>query len=433
MIDGHITNVATNNKKWGKSDKDRFNLALMWAATRSDTVTMQAKLHRNKQGGTYSQGSDAFNYEVNEDKDLSITTKNYQLGLTYSKTMEDDFKNTLSFGFSTSDQNSESDADGTPQDIAGIRYEKHKDRYLSAENRVNYKAERFEYLLGVHVHQFTLTDDYRFNLLFPVSRTVTTPLAVNQDTVHKRSTVALFNSTTFHLTKNHSLLAGLRIETVNSLFGTDVGGQRQKDLGTAANTTIDNYVSQIAGEYSGRNSNTVLLPKFAYMFLVDEHHTSLSYTRGYRTAGLSINRRRATAVTYDPEFTSNYELSYKFSRSIFQIGANAFYIDWRHQQVQVQLTNDFYDTQVQNAARSELYGAELETSYQIDSVHKLSAGVGHVKTQFKKFETNGVNYAGKRFPFSSDFTASLAHNWKLMEDLNLLTTARYINESYSNA
>jgi outer membrane receptor protein involved in Fe transport len=64
--------------------------------------------------------------------------------------------------------------------------------------------------------------------------------------------------------------------------------------------------------------------------------------RGYRSGGNGINPGRAQALTYDPEYTWNYELSLRtqwLDRRL-TLNANAFYIDWTDQQVNVQLSEN---------------------------------------------------------------------------------------------
>src|SRR5690606_19137557 len=90
--------------------------------------------------------------------------------------------------------------------------------------------------------------------------------------------------------------------------------------------------------------------------------TGATVTRGYRSGGVSFNQKRATIVPFEPEYTTNYELSF---RSVWHDGkivanANVFYVDWVDQQVSVQLSPDIYDTQVANAGKSTYYGAEIE-------------------------------------------------------------------------
>ncbi len=430
---GYITNVTTNNDHWGRWNKDRARLGLLVSLSEKDSITLDGKFNRNDQGGTYTQGADAFKYEVAENQDFKTTTKGFQFGSTYSRILNDQLKNSLLVGYSRSDQDSSSDADGTTQNTAGLRLETHDDHYASAENRLNFKNENLSNLLGLHAHDFNLSDFYDFNLLFPLAATISTPVAVKQGVDRTRRTLALFDSFTYRLVGPHSIVGGARAEYVHSRYGTSVSGQRTRDLGAATNTAVDTYISQISGSYEGSRSNLVVLPKLGYTFATDRHFAGLIYTRGYRTAGVSINRRRASAVEYDPEFTNNYEASYKYLGDAIQISSNLFYIDWRDQQVQVQLSNDFYDSQVQNAAKSQVYGAELEGKVTLGSKHFSSLGVGYADTKFNEFTTRSGSYEGKQFPFASKWTGRISHEYKLTDSLSFLAVLRYLSDSYSNA
>lgn len=429
LNDGYITNAYNGNKDWGFWKKDRARLSLGHENSLGHRLNLDAKFHQNRQGGTYTQGSDPFRYEVNEDVDAFSRTRNYQLGSSYTRPLWG-MENTASVGFSHSRQNSVTDADGTATNRAGARYETHRDHYLKAENQLAYRGERFENLFGFHAHDFRLKDDYDFNLLFPLGGT-SALVHVGQGVDRQRRAYSLFDSALFRLNENHALVAGARAEYVESKYTTVVWGRRLENLG-GFNGTVDNYIAQISGEYGGRQDQFVVLPKAGYQFKSGAHFSALTYTRGYRTSGVSINRRRATAVNYGPEFTDNFELAYRYSLSDLLVAANLFYIDWQDQQVQVQLSNDFYDTQVQNAAKSRVLGGELEGKIDLGR-HNLGLGAGYADTKFRDFTSQGVNYEGKEFPFASKWTGRFTHRWNAFGNFTWLTTLRYVSSSFSNA
>lgn len=431
--DGFVRNVATDNEKWGQRDRDRFRLALLYKMSERDSLELDGKFHGSEQGGAYVQGTDPFVYEVNENVDALNSTKNQQASLAYTRRLDGGLTNRTVVGISASRQKVRSDADGTALDTAGVRLDKHEDEFVSVENRLNYTGERVTNVFGVHAHRFVARDDYDFNLLYPVGGGVSTPISVVQDVTRERESVAIFDTGSYRLTENHEFIAGLRGEAVRVRYGTTVLGERLNDLGTAANTSLDQYLTRVSGSYEGDKEDTVVLPKLGYAYHLDHHHGGLLYTRGYRTAGVSINRSRSEAVPYDAEFTNNYELWYKFVADKRQVSTNVFYTDWRAQQVQVQLSNDFYDTEVQNAARSEVYGAELEGKTRVAQNQSVSAGVGYTDTAFKKFEVNGVDYTGKEFPFASHWTGRVAHELAIPADWVFLTVARYVSGAYTNA
>ncbi|MCO5144445.1 MAG: TonB-dependent receptor [Oligoflexia bacterium] len=433
MSDGYITNVTKDNKEWGGWDRNKVALSALYKISDLSELDMTAKFHQNDQGGTYVQGTDAFRNEVREDSDYKNKTTNYQFITKYKYTLSDQVKLSSILGFSRSRQDLSSDADGTAQNTAGTRLENHNDHYLSVENRIQYKSEKVENLLGIHAHDFRLKEDYAFNLLFPLgSSGASTPVAVTQYVDRKRRAYSVFDSLTFHLNQNNSLLAGVRGEYVLADYHANITGRRLQNLG-GANTTVDNYIAGIVGGYGGKKTNFTVLPKAGYLWRHDAHRIGLTYTRAYRTAGISINRRRATIVQYDPEYTNNFELSYKYAGEDFHLSSNLFYIDWRRQQVQVQLSSDFYDSEVKNAAKSMVYGAEIEAKYKFTAKQTFSLGIGYSDTEFKDFITRSANYKGKEFPFASHWTGRLAHEIRPHEKVQLFTTARYVSKSWANA
>ncbi|MFN3455579.1 MAG: TonB-dependent receptor [Pseudobdellovibrio sp.] len=431
--DGYITNQTTANDKWGSGNKDRASLGVLYKVTDEDSVLFNLKYNRSHQGGTYVQGNDPFAYEVTEDVDFNSITNNSQSTVKYKADINEHMTNDLVVGYSASQQKIMSDADGEPQDIAGARKEKHKDDYLSIENRLTYKNENIHNVFGLHLHRFKLVDNYDMTLLnnFPGVPTAVA-IYVLQDVERTQDAYALFNALNYKLNDNYSVQLGVRGEKVNSSYDTYAYGRRLTNAG-GANTAIDNYINSITGVYGGSNDGFVVLPKVGFGYTNENHFTGLTYTKGYRTSGVSINRSKAAASSYDPEYTDNYELSYKYFTEEWQTSMNVFYIHWRQQQVQVQLSNDVYDTQVKNAAQSEVYGAELEGKLKINAQQSLSSGVGYTNTQFKDFKTSNKDYSGKEFPFASKWTGRIAHEIKATETLSFITIARYMSPAYTNA
>jgi outer membrane receptor protein involved in Fe transport len=430
LNNGYITNIYNGNDEWGFWNKERARLSYLRETEKKHQLTLDAKFHRTRQGGTYTQGSDAFQDKVDEDVDAFTRTRNYQGVATYMVPMENR-QNTTMVGFSYSDQNSEADADFTRNNTAGTRYEKHRDHYLTAENRLNYRGERWENLFGIHAHDFRLKDDYDFNMLYSQSG-ITTPVHILQGVNRERRAYALFDSALFRLNEMHALVAGARAEYVESEYSTSVFGRRLQNLGGAGNAAVDAYLNSRSGSYGGRQDEFVILPKGGYQFLRGPHFSALTYTRGYRTSGVSINRTRATAVNYGSEYTNNFELAYRYSLDNLMLASNLFYTDWQDQQVQVQLSNDFFDTQVQNAAKSRVLGGELEGKIDLGR-HNLGLGAGYADTKFREFVSQGVNYEGKEFPFASKWTSRFTHRWNVFGNFTWLTTVRYVSKSFANA
>lgn len=411
ITDGYIKNQVTGNDKWGSRNKDHFSTDFLYKLADNSELRFNIKLLRMNQGGIYTQGSDPWDYKVFEDEDYKSITNNQQAGLTYVKDFNKNLSNKLILAYSQATAYTTSDADGTPQNTAGERREDDRDRFMSIENQLRYVSEKIKNVFGVHLHRYYLRNFYDFNLLFNPG-----PIAVpvTQENVKDRDTYAVFNSFNYHFDKHHAVNLGLRLEVVKNDFSTEI-------------LTPDPSRN---GENKDSTTNSVALPKLGYTYQNKNYSIGALYSQGYRTGGVSINRFRNVAVTYDPEKTDNYELSYKYMQRKFLFTTNVFYTKWKNQQVEMR--NDAFDTQVENVASSELYGAEVEGSYEFKNDDSIRINLGTVKTQFLSFQNLRGNYSGNEFPDAAEYTAQLSY-WKFFsETWKGILTARFIGESYSD-
>jgi iron complex outermembrane receptor protein len=430
--DGYITNVTTHNDKWGQKNRDNFDLGVLYQLSDDDKLLFDLKILRNKTGGTYVQGSSPFFHQVSEDVDFSSRVNNQQGSIRYIKKANENWSNVLITAFTQSKLDELSDADGTPTSIAGKRLEDHADQFMSVENLLSYKSEKISNTIGFNVHNYKLLDHYDFNLLYPLGGGATTPIFTLQDVKKIRTVYSVFDSFNYDFNEHHSLNLGGRFEVAQNKYGTSVIAVRTQNLG-AANSTVDAYLKKSSGIYGGDESNVQFLPKLGYLFHLDHNHFGASFTQAYRSGGLSINRSRALAVNYSPEKTDNYELSHKYENKMFNLASNIFYTNWRDQQVQVSLSSDFYDTQVENASRSELYGAEVQGQYFLNPSNTLSLNAGYVLTRFVDFKKGSQSYTGKEFPNAPHLTSMLTYKTKLTDSFAVNTVARFLGKSFSNA
>lgn len=441
--DGHIKNLTTNNNRWGKKENYNLNIDALYLINDRDQIRFINKYFQSIHGGNYVHGPDPKRYEVQENLDSIYRTKNVQSGLEYVKEINDNLSNQLNFSYSNSKQITSSDSDLTAQNKTGVRVDKHRDNFTSLENLLKYQDNKFKNVLGLHLHRFSLIDNYDFNIL-PITNNVVN-LNIKQYVDRKRETYAFFDSAHLSLSDVHHLNFGLRYEYVKNSYTTNVSGSR---LGTSGNagtdTYLDNYVRDRSGAYGGEKGSGKVLPKLGYLYHFDfinrdgvqknpRQTLGISFVEGYRTGGVSINRYRTTAVNYNPESTYNYELSYKAQFSNTNVNSNLFYTNWRKQQVQVSLSSDTYDTQVTNASRSEFFGTELEVQHQLSDNQKALFNMGFVQSKFLSFIQNNKNYTGKEFPNAPQWTLMANHGWTFLSKFTLKTTFRYLGKSFADA
>ena len=421
---GFVTNAATGDAQ-GRN-KDKAELGITRKVFTESELLVDGKFHRLSEGAPYVTGTNAFADQVDENINFEQISKNYQISARLRSPLSGGWRNEVITAFSSGRQTQVSDTDGEPADRLGTRHDSARDTFVSVENLLKYEANDNKNVLGLHAHSFNLKDDHDFTLPFPLGGGSSTPVDVVQNNNRTRHTVSLFDSYLYRFNELHSVNIGGRLEYVHNKYWVNVDGTSN------GNSTANAYLNAVRGAREGNNGNLIFLPKAAYLLDLGANHLAASYTRAYRTGGVSINRRRAVTVDYDPEFTSNYELSYKLPLADFSLAANAFYTDWRRQQVQVQLTNDTFDTQVTNAARSRIFGGEVEARRAFGKQFAI-LGLGYTNTRFLDFTSGNNSYNGNRFPFAPEYTVRLAHEIRPLKGLTLTTTARLLGKSFTNA
>lgn len=418
---GFVTNTTTGEDDAGGRNKDKAGLAVTQKLGEKTQLTLDGKFHRQRDGAPYAQGSDAFRDEIAEDVEYRRVTRNYQASARLGHEISERLRNDFIAAFSHSSQDIQDDGDFEATNRLGRTVDEARDRFFSVENLFKYRSERVNNVLGLHAHAFRLNDEHR--QAFPLSG-VTIP--IHQTNERNRYVVSLFDSYLYHFNETHGLNVGGRLEYVSNEYFSRV------DATDTGNAGVDAYLASRRGENRGKKENFILLPKAAYLLDLGNHHLAASYTRGYRTGGVSINRRQARAVEYGPEFTDNYELAYKLPLTDFLLSANAFYTDWADQQVQVKLSNDFFDTQVNNASRSRLWGGELQARRQFGK-QAASLGFGYTNTSFLDFKSGTTDYQGNEFPFAPRYTVYVTHEIKPITNLTLTTTGRLLGKSFTDA
>lgn len=159
---------------------------------------------------------------------------------------------------------------------------------------------------------------------------------------------------------------------------------------------------------------------------------SATVQRGYRAGGAGINQFRGQAFTYAPEYIWNYELALRsdWLGGRLSVNANAYYIDWRDQQVAVRLTpGSVFDTQVVNAGRSRLYGFEAEVRGRATRTLDLYAGIGHARSKFLDFTVPfgeaSASAVGSEFANAPRWTGSAGATWQDRSGLFANVNATY--------
>lgn len=287
----------------------------------------------------------------------------------------------------------------------------HEQTLGSQELRLGYSAERVEGLVGVYLGRFEgEIDDQLVN-----AGTV----LLDQQGKTRIDSQALFGELNWEFVDRWQLITGLRWDHEKNRtrinYPTDV-------LGIAADPDADEEIS-----------SSVLLPKLGLSYALAENQLlGLTWQRGYRSGGVNV-RTRATHESYDPEFTSTYELAWRgnWLNKRLRTNANLYHTTWKDQQVSFLDVSD--DTvKVANAADSRMAGLELSAEYMVTAQLLLNAGLAYNDTKYNSFVRDGIDLSGYEFVHAPKEMANIGANYTFGNGLMLGGDVVYQGRSISN-
>jgi iron complex outermembrane recepter protein len=269
-------------------------------------------------------------------------------------------------------------------------------------------------------------------------------------------TFAIFGDGRLKLTDQLSVLAGFRwdheknrvqVDQVTTFAGTypdpanyGAPGSLLYNAIAGINLGVAGIVAQASGSAPLTNRTfNAFLPKLGLeMAWTPDIKTAFTVQRGYRSGGSSSNTARSQTFSYDPEYTWNYELSFRSAwlDGALTLNANAFYIDWRDQQTTVNFGLNLYDYHTVNAGKSHVYGFEVEATHRISSAIDWYAALGHTRTKFDEFNVtigSFTDLSGLEFGYAPHWTLSGGVNVRPADGFNLNVNASHRSAIFSEA
>ncbi|MEC9406755.1 MAG: TonB-dependent receptor [Pseudomonadota bacterium] len=234
---------------------------------------------------------------------------------------------------------------------------------------------------------------------------------LDTDVTQSRRSTAVFGEMDWLVGERWTLTTGVRFDqdTVDYAYLSDsslsVISDNESPLGEIIADVLGDLGGSAAlpadGEGAGTQASSAVLPKLGLRLDVTEFTAvGLQVQQAFRAGGLSVNFVRGTFNTFEPEYTTTYEL---YARTEWLDGrvklrSNVYYTDWRDQQVSVQLSDDANDTQTENAGRSRLIGGELELDAQLGWGVSGFVSAGYAETEFLDFNSTAGDFEGNEFP-----------------------------------
>ena len=186
------------------------------------------------------------------------------------------------------------------------------------------------------------------------------------------------------------------------------------------------------------------LPRGALVYsFTPDVSLGFSIARGYRAGGAVLQQDgttlEAAIVPFDPEFTTNYELSLRTRTADgkWTVNANAFFTDWTDQQVTIPGPSGLAtDAFTENVGESEVYGAEITVDYRPTASFSTFATLGLLHTEFTDFPFAFVpgefaNLASNEFPAAPSVTASAGFSYQASNGFYVSGSGSYTGETES--
>lgn len=349
-------------------------------------------------------------------------TEAHNFGLEVTHDFSDALRLTSQTGFHYGINNRRSIDEGTigvPGNLLGVNGITGEDdnSIFTQEFRLNYEADRWKWVAGVYGSYETwdgATDIAIFD---------TYQQSDSQE--RETSNFAIFGEATYEFAPTWFATLGGRLDYLKDkdLQKNYFGGINPDPVlvGKTSSLSELNFVPKIG-----------LAKEFG-----DNHTVGLSYTQGFRSGGSYVNRTdpELALVTYDPEYSQSYELSYKghLLDDRLTLNANLFYTKYEDQQIEIRPNSTIPGYRIiQNAASSRAWGFEIEPTYQVNDQFSAFASIGYLNTKFLSFDfgegEDALDFSGESFPEAPEWTFGFGGRYEFENGVFVGADAKYTTD-----
>ena len=165
-----------------------------------------------------------------------------------------------------------------------------------------------------------------------------------------------------------------------------------------------------------RSPVLVFLPKIALKYNFSGNTNAyFSIAKGYKNGGFNSTIEREEDKTYEPEYSTNFEMGLKSSaiNNKLQFNTAVYYIDWSDQQI-YQPVPSGQGSMLKNAGKSRSYGIELEAV--ANPAKNLITGIsfGYTEATFLDYvEDSTTDFSGNYIPYVPKFTGNLSVSYRI--------------------
>lgn len=469
--DGFVTNITRNEDDYADFDKRTLRAKFLFEPTDELSVRLTASNTKNDVGDNPNvRLDDPFSFEAQSEKEAyhNVETKNYALNIAYE--WSETLKLTSVTGVSRETYDRLDDYDSTSADI-GFLDQDGKSDGLTQELRLNFETDHWKGVAGLYYGDLDRDANWYLETLYPKANVeqsamayLTAPAAFGGFGLDPQTAAYLFGLVPTFIDVSQDYKSNYQIEN-KAIFGEatympndqwsftlgaryDIEDQKrlQSTVSSVDSVTGDPTVDRLlAGlesqlQSASEDVNTdynAFLPKAVIQYHWSEDiNTAFMVQKGYRAGGSTVNLADGNIYDFDPEFTWNYELSFRsvLSDGDVRLNANIFYTDWKDQQVDFSPSGDSLDRYTGNVGESSLYGFEIETVAYPQENLEVFANLGYVKTEFENFPraigSENVNYSGNEFKGAPNWTAATGFKYRLDNNVVFAMDANYHSDFY---
>ncbi|MBB4865719.1 outer membrane receptor protein involved in Fe transport [Pseudomonas nitritireducens] len=390
--DGYIENLATNDDANIQRNSNVRGKLLFLPNDDMDVLLGYAH-SENRQGvnaSTRQDGRVRF-YRIDENSSAYDKMRQDTGTAKIDYRLDDAWTLTSLTAITRSDYNALLDFDQTSSDLMeAIRSQ--DTRMFSQELRLGYEATDLRGFVGLYYghtrndyHDLLTSDGAPFG-------------TVQGDT--RIDNRALFGELNWTFQPGWTLITGARLDSEHN------------------DTRVDQDDFSSPGDASKRFS--AFLPKLGLDHeLAANQYLGVMVQKGYRGGGVNV-RAGGGHAAYDPEYTTNYELSYRgaWQERTLRLRANLYYTQWKDQQVSMlDSSGNFF--QVYNAGRSTIRGLETFLEKDFGSSLSLNAGLAYTDGRYRDFMIGETDLGGKSFLYSPKYKASAGIVYRFANGLSL--------------
>lgn len=397
--DGYIDNTFLNDDaNPTRTSNARGKLLILPNDDLDVLLTYAHNEHRQGDNSIMRENDKVRYYKVSSDTKAFDNLKQDTVSAKIDYRLNDDWSLTSLTANTSSDYSARKDFDQTA-DANRVILRKQDGDLFSQELRLNYSSDTVKSFVGAYYGHNT--NNFHDRLLFSNVLFGT----VKGDTTIENK--AVFGEINWTFAPRWTLITGLRYDHETN------------------DTDVDQDDFSSPGKVS--KSFDAVLPKLGIDYeLATNQYLGFMVQKGYRGGGVNV-RAGGGHEPYDPEYTTNYELSYRgsFFDKTLRTRANLYYTDWKDQQVSV-LEDGAAFAHVFNAGRSDIKGLEVFVEKDISEQLTLTAGGAVTDGKYKDFVTGGgQDMSGESFLYSPKYKMSVGGTYRFDDRLTFNTDVTY--------